>query len=89
MYVPGAMKMEPGFSYIEEEELTTEVWSKYEVSANDVNLFDLDVAGRKKLFKVVPNYLAGMGLSLAVPFTVCYPCHPYLLCQDEGKHIPW
>ena len=44
-------------------------------SVNNVNLFDLDVAGRKKAFDVVANYL----------LMVCYPCHPYLLCQDEGK----
>lgn len=31
-------------------------------TTNDVNLFDLDMAGRKKLFEDVPNYLAGMEL---------------------------
>ena len=31
-------------------------------------------------------YLAEMGLSLSVTFMVCYPCHSYLKCQEQGKN---
>ena len=40
IYLPGAMKMEPGFCYIEEAELTTEVRYKYhQVHPISINVY--------------------------------------------------
>ena len=56
-------------------------------SVNHVILLDVDVAGRKKAFEVVTKHCTGIVLSLSAPFMVCYPCHLYLLCLDEGNQF--